>query len=113
LEEVNIMRKVLSKEVFEDWLKAFLPQLSEKTFDLEVGIVTDREDGHLVHLDGLNFSRAWCLAQLAQNHVAYHHLQRTASKHIAHSLPTITDGHYEGGHWLASFAIYALLSQPK
>ncbi len=113
LEEVNIMRKVLSKEVFEDWLNDFLPQLSEKTFDLEEGIVTDREDGHLVHLDGLNFSRAWCLTQLAQNHAAYHHLQRIASKHIAHSLPTITDGHYEGGHWLASFAIYALLSQPK
>lgn len=113
LEEVNIMRKILPKSTFEEWVTAFLPQLKDKDFELAVGIVTDREDGHLVHLDGLNFSRAWCLSQLAQDFPQYQHLQTIANQHIAHSLPTITDGNYEGGHWLASFAIYALLTQSK
>jgi len=113
LEEVNIMRRVLPKDEFLDWVKDFLPQLTQKDFDLEVGIVSDREDGHLVHLDGLNFSRAWCLYGLANNFDQYHHLKKLGDKHINYSLPSITDGHYEGGHWLASFAIYALQARSK
>lgn len=110
LEEVRIMQKILDLQHFESWIDDFLPQLKDRNFVLEVGIVTDRQDGHLVHLDGLNFSRAWCLSGLAQEYPDYAHLQNIASQHLAHSLPTITDGNYEGGHWLSSFAIYALLN---
>jgi len=110
LEEIDIMRRVLSKDDFAAWLKEFLPQLSDSKFQLAPGIVSDREDGHLVHLDGLNFSRAWCLYGIAQTLPEYQHLNAVANEHISHSLPAITDGNYEGGHWLASFAIYALNS---
>jgi hypothetical protein len=110
LEEIDIMRRVLSKDEFATWLIAFLPQLSDPTFELAPGIVSDREDGHLVHLDGLNFSRAWCLHGIVQTLPEYKHLNAVANEHIKHSLPAITDGNYEGGHWLASFAIYALNS---
>lgn len=108
LEEIDIMRRVLPKKEFATWLKQFLPQLSQADFKLEPGIVSDRSDGHLVHLDGLNFSRAWCLYGIAQTLPEYPHLKNVAHEHIQHSLPAIVDGNYEGGHWLASFAIYAL-----
>lgn len=108
LEEIDIMRRVLPKEEFATWLKQFLPQLSKVDFKLEPGIVSDRSDGHMVHLDGVNFSRAWCLYGIAQTLPEYAHLKNVAHKHIQHSLPAIVDGNYEGGHWLASFAIYAL-----
>lgn len=108
LEEIDIMRRVLSKEEFAPWLQQFLPQLSQANFKLEPGIVSDRSDGHLVHLDGVNFSRAWCLYGIAQTLPEYAHLNQVAHEHINHSLPAIVDGNYEGGHWLASFAIYAL-----
>lgn len=108
LEEIDIMRRVLPKEEFATWLKQFLPQLSDPKFQLKPGIVSDREDGHLVHLDGVNFSRAWCLYGIAQTLPEYKHLINVANEHVNHSLPIITDGNYEGGHWLASFAIYAL-----
>lgn len=108
LEEIDIMRRILSKDEFTTWLKDFLPQLSDPNFTLEPAIVSDREDGHLVHLDGLNFSRAWCLYGIVETLPEYQHLTQIAHQHINYSLPIITDGHYEGGHWLASFAIYAL-----
>ncbi|BDS12868.1 DUF2891 domain-containing protein [Aureispira anguillae] len=110
-EEIDIMRRVLSPEEFSTWLKNFLPELSKPNFKLEPGIVSNREDGHLVHLDGLNFSRAWCLYGIAKSlPKEYRHLEKIAQQHIQHSLLAITDGNYEGGHWLASFAIYALTS---
>lgn len=108
LEEADIMRRILPKKEFATWLNDFLPQLSDSNFQLAPGIVSDRQDGHLVHLDGVNFSRAWCLYGIAQALPDYQHLIPIAHQHIQHSLPEITDGHYEGGHWLASFAIYAL-----
>lgn len=108
LEEIDIMRRVLPKAEFATWLKGFLPQLSDPNFHLEPGIVSDRQDGHLVHLDGVNFSRAWCLYGIAKTLPEYAHLNNLAHLHINHSLSAITDGNYEGGHWLASFAIYGL-----
>ena len=65
LEEVDIMRRILSKEAFKDWLAGFLPNIFASDFNLQPGLVADREDGQLVHLDGVNFSRAWCLYALA------------------------------------------------
>jgi len=108
-EEINIMRRVLSKDEFLPWLNDFMPQLKNKNYTLEVGKVSDREDGKLVHLDGLNFSRAWSLYALAKEYEDYAHLKNVAHTHINYSLPNLVDDSYEGGHWLGSFAIYALL----
>jgi hypothetical protein len=109
LEEANLMRRVLPPAEFRAWLNDFLPELSDPAFALAPGIVTDRADGKLVHLDGLNFSRAWCLYGIAQALPEYAHLKAIASQHVHHSLPSIVDGGYEGEHWLASFAAYALI----
>jgi hypothetical protein len=110
LEEADLMRRVLTPAEFKKWIKAFLPQLSKKSFYLEPGKVSDRSDGKLVHLDGLNFSRAWCLYGIAAvDPKRYGHLKVIAEQHIRHSLPSIVDGDYMGEHWLASFAVYALM----
>lgn len=108
LEEIDVMRKVLPKEEFMTWINKFHPQIVLKSFDLEVGQIKDRTDGKLVHLDGLNFSRAWCLKALAESDEKFAHLKKLANKHINHSLKNIVDGDYMGEHWLASFACYAM-----
>lgn len=108
LEEVDIMRRVLSKEEFLPWIDAFLPQLKDTSFSIAVGQVGDRTDGKLVHLDGLNFSRAWIFYALAIQYPEYAHLKNSANEHVAYSYPNLIGDSYEGGHWLGSFAIYAL-----
>jgi hypothetical protein len=112
LEEADLMRRVLPAPEFRTWLAEFLPQLLDKDFALEPAEVSDREDGHLVHLDGVNFSRAWCLYGLAES-LNRPNLVAVAHRHVQHSLPEITDGNYEGGHWLASFALFALSEVPE
>lgn len=108
-EEVNLMRRVLPKDEFFAWSHKFLPQMESDKFDLEVGKVSDRSDGHLVHLDGLNFSRAWNFYGLAKQYPEkFGHLVQTADKHLIFSLPSVVDGNYAGEHWLGSFALYAL-----
>lgn len=108
-EEANLMRKILSKEAYATWLNEFMPELSNSDFKLSPGIVSDRKDGHLVHLDGLNFSRAWCLFGIAKTLPETHgHLVKIGNDHIKHSLPFLVGDSYEGGHWLASFALMAL-----
>ena len=107
-EEIDLMRRVLSPNEFKSWLTAFLPNLSQKDFSLEVGQVSDRNDGKLVHLDGLNFSRAWVIYGLINTYPEYDHLRAIADKHVDYSLPNLVGDSYEGGHWLGSFAIYAL-----
>ncbi len=87
-----------------------MPQLKSESFTLEVARVSDRTDGKLVHLDGLNFSRARCIYGIAQNFPEYGHLKKIAQEHVRFSLPSIVDGSYEGEHWLASFALLALIS---
>lgn len=110
-EEADLMRRILNEKQFSTWLNDFLPELSDPNFTLEVGRVSDRTDGKLVHLDGLNFSRAWCLYGIAQADKNYEHLRAVADKHLQHSLPMIVDGDYMGEHWLASFALFALLAR--
>lgn len=110
LEEAALMLRVLPKDNYKNWLNKFLPLLIKKDYDLVPGIVSDRTDGKLVHLDGVNFSRAWCLNEIANKYPEYNHLKKIAVKHINYSLPSIVDDNYEGGHWLGSFAIYALNS---
>lgn len=109
LEEVNLMLRILPRDEFMYWINEFMPELKNKKFSMKVAEVSDREDGHLVHLDGLNFSRAWVFYRLAKdNPNEYGHLKAEGDKHLAYSLPSIVDGSYEGEHWLASFALYAL-----
>ena len=113
LEEAALMARILPKEKFESWLDAFLPQLKDSSFQIETGKVSDRADGKLVHLDGVNFSRAWSLNYISKTLPHYGHLRVIAHQHINYSLPSIIDDSYEGGHWLGSFAIYALNSIEK
>lgn len=110
LEEAAIMKRILPKNEFITWINKFLPQLQDQNFDIETGKVSDRTDGKLVHLDGVNFSRAWSLNKIAEGIPEFDHLKNVANKHINYSLPSIVGDNYEGGHWLGSFAIYALNS---
>lgn len=109
LEEVDLMRRILPQAQFLTWLDGFLPELSSPTFELAVGKVSDRSDGKLVHLDGLNFSRAWVFYGLAEQYPEFSHLKKVADLHINSALPNVVGDSYEGGHWLGSFAINALL----
>lgn len=108
LEEAALMERILPKEEFKTWINRFLPQLSEPDFIIKPAIVSDRTDGKLVHLDGVNFSRAWNLLIIARKMPNKEQLTQIAYKHIDRSLPNLVGDSYEGGHWLASFALYAL-----
>lgn len=108
LEEADIMRRVLSPNDFEQWLAGFLPNIMEADFSMETARVADRTDGKLVHLDGVNLSRAWCLYGLAKSSPKLKHLTALADKHMEATLPNIVNDDYAGSHWLASFAVYAL-----
>ena len=108
LEEAALMRRILSDADFRAWMNGFLPQMQNPSFEFPVGKVSDRNDGKLVHLDGVNFSRAWSLAVISKNLPEYKHLELVGTQHINYSLPSIVGDSYEGGHWLGSFAIYAL-----
>ena len=111
--EANLMCKILPQDEFMEWFEAFLPNVMSTNFSLKVAEVGDRTDGKLVHLDGLNFSRAWALYSISRKYPRYAHLRNLADEHVAHSLPSIIDGNYMGEHWLASFAAYALLERKK
>jgi hypothetical protein len=108
LEEANLMRKVYSPNVFKNWLSTFLPSILRSNFKLAPALLGDRTDGKLVHLDGLNFSRAWCLYGIAETLPEYAHLAIIANDHFNSSINNVVDDHYAGAHWLGTFAIYAL-----
>ena len=110
LEEANLMRRVLQPKEFEKWFKAFLPKKKLKTL-LTPADVSDRSDPKIVHLDGLNLSRAWCMYGISQNIKSTKKrkkLHDAAEKHLRTTIPNVVSEHYEGSHWLASFAVYAL-----
>ena len=108
LEEMGLMQRILPNKEFLVWLVKFAPQLFNEKFAWKVAKVSDRTDGHLVHLDGLNFSRAWNLYYLIRQYPKeFNHLKALADYHLNFSLPSIVDGNYEGEHWLASFALRA------
>ncbi len=109
LAEADFMRRIMSAENFSIWLDDFLPGIGEDTW-LPVAVVTDREDGKLAHIDGLNISRAWMLEgmteALAQSDPRRTALQASADQHATAGLSGVNDEHYAGSHWLASFAVY-------
>ncbi len=113
LMEAELMRQVLGRREFATWFRRFLPELSGQTQEnlLKPAIVADRTDPKLVHLDGLNLSRAWCMKGIASDLPKYHRarklLQESAEAHLAATLPHIASGNYEGEHWLATFAVLA------
>jgi len=114
LEELGIMQRVLPEKVFLPWLKKFAPKLFHKDYNWAVARVSDRTDGHLVHLDGLNFSRAWNFYYLINQYPnQFSHLKNVANTHLAFSLPSVVDGNYEGEHWLASFALLSFEMKSK
>ncbi len=114
LMEADLMRRVMSKSEFAVWFHRFLPGMARNQPEqlLQPAIVTDRTDPKLVHLDGLNLSRAWCMrsiaAALPKNDPARTVLARSATAHAQAALPFVASGNYEGEHWLASFAVYML-----
>jgi len=108
MEEVGLMQRIMPEKEFLSWLKKFAPKLFSKKWNWEVAKVSDRTDGHLVHLDGLNFSRAWNMYALINAFPKqFSHLKQLADTHLNFSLPSVVDGNYEGEHWLASFALRA------
>ena len=110
LEEADLMRKILPKQSFVIWLNKFMPQLFDAHLKIAPGEVKDRADGKLVHLDGLNLSRAWCLKGIAAT-IHNKHLIELANEHLSAALPQVASGNYAGEHWLASFAVYALTAK--
>ncbi len=104
LQELDLMRRVLDGDAFEAWAERFLPGIFEHGLDLTPAAVRDRDDGKLVHLEGLNLSRAWCLLPLAARQPA---LGERADAHVEHAMRYLFDDSYGGGHWLGSFALYA------
>ena len=113
LTEATCMSAVLSPGEFDQWLTAFLPRLASREPAALFAPVTptDRTDGQIVHLDGLNLSRAWCFRRIAAALAATDHrrpvLAIAAEEHLAASLPHVA-GDYMGEHWLATFALLAL-----
>jgi len=114
LAEADLMRRVMPPAEFSGWLRRFLPQIPKDSRGdwLQPGIVTDRSDPKLAHIDGLNLSRAWMLRGIASGLPAsdkrHPSLEAAAENHAASALPAVTGEHYEGGHWLGSFAVYLL-----
>jgi hypothetical protein len=112
LAEADFMRRVLMRQEFSAWLSVFLPDIpkSEEAGWLSPAIVTDRSDPKLAHIDGLNLSRAWMLEGIAhgvgENDARSAALLAAAAAHREAALPAVTGEHYEGGHWLGTFAVY-------
>lgn len=112
LAEADLMRRVLAPREYGGWLHAFLPRIPQKAQAgwLAPGVVTDRSDPKLAHIDGLNLSRAWMLQGIASGLPAGDRrvapLQAAAQAHAEAALPAVTGEHYEGGHWLGTFAVY-------
>jgi len=112
LAEADFMRRVLGSREFSKWLADFMPGIprNAKKPWLSPGIVTDRSDPKLAHIDGLNLSRAWMLEGIAHGLSADDRrvpaLLAAAAQHREAALPAVTGEHYEGGHWLGTFAVY-------
>ena len=112
LQEAALMTRILTPEDFISWFHAWLPELESGNPKnlLNPANVSDRSDPKIVHLDGLNLSRAWCMfeiaAHLSTDDPARSILIQSGIRHAEATLPYITSGNYEGEHWLASFAVY-------
>jgi hypothetical protein len=117
LAEADLLRRVLPQAQFAAWLQEFLPRIPRDGSDkwLPIGVVTDRADGKLAHLDGLNLSRAWMLEGIASALPAddprLPAVRAAAARHRAAGLAAVTGEHYAGGHWLGTFAAYLVTAR--
>jgi hypothetical protein len=117
LTEALLMSRILAADAFRAWFGAFLPDLArrEPATLFRPAIVSDRSDGKIAHLDGLNLTRAWCwraiAAALGDAAPAAPAMIEAAERHLAASLPHIDDD-YMGGHWLATYALLATAGRP-
>lgn len=113
--EAECMRRTLSGETWDDWMRAFLPFISveDPSSLFAPAMVSDRSDGKIAHLDGLNLSRAWCWRSIASSwndaDARRTIALRAANRHLAASLSSVA-GDYAGEHWLATYATLALLA---
>ena len=107
LAEADAMRRVLPAKEFASWLSKFMPAMT-----LQPAVVTDPSDPKLAHLDGLNLSRGWMLEGIAsglpKNDRRRSSLMAASQAHAKAGLASVTGEHYEGGHWLGSFATYLI-----
>lgn len=112
--EADAMRRILPADAFARWLRTFMPSLpaAPDARWLTPAVVTDPSDPKLAHLDGLNLSRAWMLEGIARalprDDPRVATLERVAAAHREAGLRSVTGEHYEGGHWLATFAVYVV-----
>jgi hypothetical protein len=110
--EAACMRAMLGRESFVPWFACFLPRLDrgEPATLFAPAFVSDRSDGKIAHLDGLNLSRAWCwqlVADAIDDAETRARIEETIARHLESALAHVT-GDYMGEHWLASFALLAL-----
>jgi hypothetical protein len=118
LMEADLMRRVLPAEQFAPWLAALLPELAAGGPPqlLVPAVVSDRSDGQIVHLDGLNLSRAWCMwgvaAALPPDDPRRPALLASAGRHAQAGMDGVGSGDYMGDHWLGSFALFMLGCAP-
>ena len=112
LAEADLLRRVLPPTGFAAWLDAFLPRLPAdgRANWLAPGVVTDPTDPKLGHLDGLNLSRAWMLEGISRGLPTGDRrkaaIDAAAAIHRERGLKNVTSEHYEGAHWLGTFALY-------
>lgn len=112
--EADLMRRLLSEQEYAIWLDQFVPDANRQLVDgtIEPVKVTDVTDGKLVHLAGLNLNRAWCLRSVATALPEAHPLKQllieSSRMHLRAGVEYVNSGHYEGDHWLATFALYAI-----
>ena len=114
LMEADLMRRIFSEAEFSQWLSTFMPTIPTNGSGdwLAPGIVKDASDGKLVHLDGVNSSRAWNLYNIAralpEGDARKASLVAAAKIHADTGVAAVSDEHYSGSHWLASFATYLM-----
>lgn len=108
----RLMSQLLDEREFADWFDAFLPD-DGRMDRFEPVVVSDRSDGKIAHLDGLNLTRAWCLRGIAHKlgrHARAGSLRDRAQRHLESAMPHVA-GDYAGEHWLATYATLALLAE--
>ena len=114
LVEADLMRRVLDRKIFPEWLERFLPGLAQADAAMLFNpvLTSDHRDPQMVHLDGLNLSRSWCLREIAHalgaSDPRFSTLLRSADLHLDTGLRHVQSGNYMGEHWLATFAVMAL-----
>jgi hypothetical protein len=114
LTEALLMTRVLPANDFADWFGGFLPRVGQcsPASLFTPASVSDRSDGKIAHLDGLNLSRAWCWRSIAPLIAERDVADAAAEAHLAAAMPHVA-GDYMGEHWLASFALLALLEAER